>query len=195
MTGIERIINKINEDAEVEYRRIVDEARTQADTILTDAAAAARSNAASVLENTENERAEVERRAMSMAGLEVRKMRLELKQKLLQRAFDEALGKLTGMPEADYEKLLVSLASDAAQDGAKLVFSPADREKHGKAVVEAVNAALRSDGAAVSLSDETRNIPGGVIVINGRVEINCAFDALLNDRREELTAEIAKILF
>lgn len=195
MTGIEKIIAKINEDAEVEYRRIVDEASAQADVILRDAADAARSNAASVLADAEDERAEIERRAMSMAGLEVRKMRLETKQKLLQRAFDEALAKLTGLPEAESEKLLVSLATGAAEDGAELIFSPADREKYGARVVAAVNRALAARGASVTLSDQTRNIPGGVIVLNGRVEINCAFDALLGDRREDLTAGIAKILF
>ena len=47
----------------------------------------------------------------------------------------------------------------------------------------------------MTVADETRQIPGGVIVRNGRVEINCAFDTLLGDQREELAADIAKILF
>lgn len=195
MTGIEKIVAKINEDAEAEYRRIVDEAQAQADGILSDAANAAHTSAAAIVAEAEGERAEIERRAVSMAGLEVRKMRLELKQKLLQRAFDEALAQLVSMPDADYEKFLISLASGAAENGAELVFSAKDREKYGVSVVESVNGALKSCGVSVSLSDKTRDIPGGVVVCNGRVEVNCAFDTLINDRREELAAEAVKLLF
>ncbi len=195
MTGIEKIVAKINEDADAEYRRIVDEARTQADAIMSEAAAAARASAAETIRNAENERAEIERRAVGMAGLEVRKMRLEQKQKLLRQAFDAALARLTSLPADEYQKLLISLASGAAEDGAKLVFSAKDREAYGDAVVKGVNEALKARNAAVTLADETRDIPGGVVVCNGRVEINCAFDTLINDQRETLTSDIAKILF
>lgn len=195
MTGIEKIVAKINEDAEAEYRRILAEVEAQADGILADAKAAAHAAAEAAIAAAEGERAEIERRAVSMAGLDVRKMRLELKQKLLQQAFDQALSKLVSLPDADYEGFLTALASNAAADGAELVFSAKDREKFGAAVVRRVNDALKSRGAAVSLSAETRNIPGGVIVRNGRVEVNCAFDTLIGDQREELAAEAAKILF
>ena len=195
MTGIEKIVAKINEEAEADYRRVISQAEAEADTILQDAAAAAKSSAAETLEGVEAERREIERRAVSMAGLEVRKMRLELKQKLLQQAFDEALSQLLSMPEAEYEKFLVSLASRAAENGAELVFSAQDRKKYGETVVAGVNSVLKSRGAVVSLSEKTRNISGGVIVCNGRVEVNCAFDTLLADQREELAAETAKILF
>ena len=83
--------SKINEDAEAEYRRILAEAEAQADGILADAKAAAHAAAEAAIAAAEGERAEIERRAVSMAGLDVRKMRLELKQKLLQQAFDQAL--------------------------------------------------------------------------------------------------------
>ena len=195
MTGIEKIVEKIREDADADYRRVVDEAKAQADAIMSDAAVSARSSAAQVIADAEAQSAEIERRAVSMAGLEVRKMRLEQKQKVLQQAFDQALSQLTSLPEDEYRKLLISLASSAAEDGAQLVFSEKDRKAYGADVVKGVNEALKAKGAAVTLSDAARDIPGGVIVCNGRVEINCAFDTLLNDQREELAADIAKILF
>ena len=195
MTGIEKIVEKIREDAEADYRRVVEEAKVQADAIMAEAAASARANAAQVIDDAKSQSAEIERRAVSMAGLEVRKMRLEQKQRLLQQTFDQALEKLTSLPEDDYRSLLISLASASAEDGASLVFSEKDRAAYGADVVKGVNAALKNKGASVSLSDQTRSIPGGVIVCNGRVEINCAFDTLLNDQREELSAEIAKIIF
>lgn len=195
MTGIEKIVAKIHEDAVEDSRRIVEEAEKQADRLLSEAAAAARASAAEVIRAAEEEREEIERRAVSMAGLEVRKMRLELKQKLLQQAFDQAFSQLISLPETDYETFLTALVSSAAENGAELVFSAKDREKYGAAVVSGVNALTKKRGITVSLSEETRDIPGGVIICNGRVEINCAFDTLIRDQREALAAETAKILF
>ena len=195
MTGIEKIVAKIHEDAVEDSRRIVEEADKQADRLLSEAAAAARASAAEVIRAAEEEREEIERRAVSMAGLEVRKMRLELKQKLLQQAFDQAFSQLISLPETDYETFLTALVSSAAENGAELVFSAKDREKYGAAVVSGVNTLTKKRGITVSLSEETRDIPGGVIICNGRVEINCAFDTLIRDQREALAAETAKILF
>ena len=48
------------------------------------------------------------------------------------------------LPDADYEGFLTALASNAAADGAELVFSAKDREKFGAAVVRRVNDALKS---------------------------------------------------
>ena len=195
MTGIEKIVAKIREDADADYRRVVDEAGSQADAILSEAAAAARASAEQTIADAKKEAAEIERRAVSMAGLEVRKMRLEQKQKLMRQAFDQALADLTSLPEEEYLALLVKLAAAAAQDGAELIFSDHDRALYGAAVAKGVNENRKEKSAAVSVADETRDIPGGVIVRNGRVEINCAFDTLLGDQREELAADIAKILF
>ena len=68
MTGIEKIVAKINEDAEADYRRVISQAEAEADTILQDAAAAAKSSAVETLAGVEAERREIERRAVSMAG-------------------------------------------------------------------------------------------------------------------------------
>ncbi len=195
MTGIEKIVAKIREDADADYRRVVDEAKEQADAIVSEAAEAAQANSAQIIADAKSEAAEIERRAVSMAGLEVRKLRLQKKQEIVQKAFDQALGELTSLPEDEYRALLIRLASAAAQDGAQLIFSAKDRAQYGAAVAAGVNENLKAKGAAVTVADETRQIPGGVIVRNGRVEINCAFDTLLGDQREELAADIAKILF
>lgn len=195
MTGIEKIVNTINENAEREARQIIEEARSQADIILANALSEVRSQSATVIAETKSECGEIERRAVSMAGLEVRKMRLEIKQKMIGQAFDSALKQMSEMPANDYIKFLALSAINTAEDGAELIFSAADREAYGKAITDAVNRALSDRGIKVTLSDETRNIPGGLIIRNGRVEINCALDTLIAYKREELSAEAAKLLF
>jgi len=47
----------------------------------------------------------------------------------------------------------------------------------------------------LTLSGETREMAGGLILRDGQVEVNCAFETQLRVLREELTAGIAAILF
>ena len=55
--------------------------------------------------------------------------------------------------------------------------------------------ALLQGTAMLTLSKETREMAGGLILRDGQVEVNCAFETQLRVLREEMTAEIAAILF
>ncbi len=107
----------------------------------------------------------------------------------------------------------------------KLIFSQKDRAAVGKRVVAAVNEALLKEmapelpgavaeskvgaflgkvvnnttamvtGTGLVLSEETRNIKGGFIMVDGDVEINCTFETLVRLQREKLEKEVAQTLF
>lgn len=47
----------------------------------------------------------------------------------------------------------------------------------------------------LTLSEETRNIRSGFIMVDGDVEINCAFETLVRLQREKLEKDVAKVLF
>ena len=47
----------------------------------------------------------------------------------------------------------------------------------------------------LSLSEETRNIRGGFILVDGPIEVNCAFETLVRLQREKLEKQVADILF
>ena len=49
--------------------------------------------------------------------------------------------------------------------------------------------------ALLTLSQETREMDGGLILREGNVEINCAFETQLRLLRESMAAEVAGILF
>ena len=48
---------------------------------------------------------------------------------------------------------------------------------------------------ALTVSGETREISGGVIVRQGNIEVNCAVETLVQLRRSELASQVAEILF
>ena len=77
------------------------------------------------------------------------------------------------------------------------ILSVRDADRLGEEIVKAANAALQRAGrrGELTLSQETRPIPGGFILAEGDVELNCAFDTLVRLQREKLEKEVAAILF
>ena len=47
----------------------------------------------------------------------------------------------------------------------------------------------------LTLSEETRNIKGGFIMVDGDIEINCTFETLVRLQREAMEKEVAQVLF
>jgi len=47
----------------------------------------------------------------------------------------------------------------------------------------------------ITLSEETRDMRGGFVLVDGNVEVNCTFEMLIRLQREKLERDVAKILF
>lgn len=47
----------------------------------------------------------------------------------------------------------------------------------------------------LTLSEETRNIKGGFVMVDGDIEINCTFETLVRLQREKMEKEVVKVLF
>ena len=56
-------------------------------------------------------------------------------------------------------------------------------------------AAMVTGTGMLTLSEETRPIKGGFIMVDGDVEINCAFETLVRLQREKLEKDVANLLF
>lgn len=145
--------------------------------------------------------AENERRASRIAraaGLEARKCLLALKQELVSDAFCLARRRIAGLPERDYVGFLARQAGAAAFTGEEeLILNASDRARVGGKVVRAANAEAAKRGLEphLTLSEETREIAGGLILKQGDIEVNCTVDTLLELSRGELAAQVAEVLF
>ena len=227
MDGIEKIIQRILEDARREAEDIVAQARQKADEIAGQYARQGEQEAQAILtrgEKAANQRLE---RLESAAGMERSKMLLAAKQQVLSEAFEKALNDLCSLPEQDYIALLATLAAKAARSGKEqLIFSATDRARVGKQVVMAANeelakkvspelpgaitdskmgafvgkmvntaAAQIAGTARLTLSEQTRPMRGGFVMVDDDVEINCTFETLVRLEREKLEREVANVLF
>lgn len=226
MEGINKITQKIAQDAQAEISKLMAETEEKVKAIQATAAAQAQEEAEAIVERGRAAAGERLERLESASQMERRKLELAAKQEVLGEAFDLALEKLCTLPEKEYVDLLTKLALEAASTGKEqLIFSQKDRNKVGKQVVMAANDALLKErapnlppevtkskmgtlmdklihnttaivtGTGLTLSEQTRDIKGGFIMVDGDVEINCAFETLVRLQREQMEKKVADALF
>lgn len=195
MNGIDKITQRITEQIDREIAEIQAKAKEQADAITADYAARIKKETEDILAHGKTAAAEREERLASMAQMEAKKAELAIKQEMLTRAFDLALEKLCALPDEQYTEFLASLAAKAARTGKEtVILSQKDRTRVGKAVVTKANELIGA-GGALTLSEKTRPIKGGLILSDGAVEFNCTFETLIRLKKTEMAGEVASILF
>lgn len=149
----------------------------------------------------EAEAEEIVSRRTSSALLEGRKRVLGAKESILNEVFAEAKMKLLGLPDDEYLKLLTDLAVAYCTYGDEVVMlSPSDKKRLSKKLkgwTTSINTALKGKKlpGKIGVSDETRDIEGGIILSRGRTEINLSLDVLLGELRYEMEGRLTEILF
>ncbi len=137
-------------------------------------------------------------RLLSVARLEERKQFLAAKQELLGELFKEAGERIAKLGDEEAMALLARVAFAAVTGGdEEIVFSEGDRKRLGDKLVKRLNKLLADSGrrGECKLSAQTRPINGGLIVLGGKREANCTFDALFKEERSNLEPEVARLLF
>ncbi|MCR5135990.1 MAG: hypothetical protein K6C12_02670 [Oscillospiraceae bacterium] len=193
MTGTEKIIAHIESDAKAKADGILAEAEARCAEIR-----AGYEKQASDLYQ-EKIRAGVqacqdrEDGALRISRMEARKAVLGVKQEMVSKSFDMALAEITSLPAADYVAFLTKLIRDAHPTGTEeIVLNPKDRAAVGEKLLQAVNAL---PGMAMKLSDDTRDIAGGLLLRRGNVETNCSAELLIDLTRSALSSRLAEVLF
>ncbi len=185
-------------EAETGALEICKDAESKSEEIISAARDEARTIEKRIMAEAKSEAADIKDRKKTLASLENRKSILAAKQQEVNKVFDTALFEVRELEDLDYDSLIEELVLAEVKTGEEeLIFNPEDKKKFGKKFVKTLNEKLEADdkNANLSLSDETRDICGGVILKEEGVENNNSFEALLAMRRDDLEAEVAGILF
>lgn len=196
--GAEKIIARILEDARLKASNNIKEAEKQASDIINAAKEEAEKKRNVIIENALKNADEMEKRAISVAELEARKIKLKAKQEIITSVFEKAITALNSLPAETYAKILCNMIiSSVAKGNEEVVLSIRDKERLGKEFIDDINRKLAEKGLKgdLRLSEQTANINGGFILKSGEIEINNSFDTLIRMKRNELEPEIIKILF
>ena len=111
-------------------------------------------------------------------------------QEITEKYEDQARQQLTQLPREKYVHLLVQLAVKNGAGTEEIILSPEDTPL-GQQVLEGANA----QGRHFRLSAEQRPTGGGLILKQGSVECSCTFPEILRQLRQEMSGEVAAILF
>ena len=198
MNGIDKITARIVADAQQEAEILLAEAKVEGQEIIERHDRQAQDQYWKLVTAGRREADGKADRMRRMASMEARKQVLGLKQELVEEALDRTVQYFLDLPEDQYVDLLAQFVVRAAKSGREqLIFSPKDRGLYGKKVTIRANEALGAKGmeAELTMSEEAREMSGGVIVTDGLVDVNCSFDAMIEAQKGVLISPVAEILF
>ena len=194
MKGTEKIIAHIQADAKAEADAILAQAEKQCAAIRDEYAEKAREAYSAKIRDGVKDCEESAGSKDRIVQMESKKEILSLKQEMVSESFSKAKEMLLNMSGEDYFAFLVNLAVRGSDNGAgEIILNKADREKYGDRIAQAANAAI--SGGKLTLSEDTGDFSGGLIVRNGRIEVNNSIELLIDMCREEMSGKVAGILF
>ena len=198
MKGTEKIIAHIRADGDAEAKKIIDAASKQAEEKRAESFKAALSEYEKLMQAGNAECEDILSGSRRIAEMGAKKSVLSVKQEMISAAFDAAREEIVNMPRDKYTQFLARMAAEAAVSGMEeIVLNARDKAEVGKAVCKAANELLSAKGTPgkLTVSEDTADISGGVIVRFGGIETNCSIDALIRQRRSGLSTEVAAALF
>ncbi len=192
MAGVQAIIDRIIADAKQEAGSIQEAARRQIaeNERKTDAQIAALKT--QIMKAAEMECEEEERRARAIADLESRKNALKEKRKVIGEAFSRAREKILSLRDEDYAGFLFTLLTQSGAEGGAIWASPKDSRFFTD---EFIGRARKEISPGLALGGVLDSLTTGFVLINGDAQINCSVDFVLKQAREEMEADVARILF
>ena len=219
MTGLEKIVERIQDEARERASLTLQNAEKEATALAKDYAA--RSEQARM--RIEKEGLEAAQALLNAARAETEKTHTEILQStrtaLIDEAFARAQREICGTDYGKYRELLGALLTSALMEQHRteqqsiafgdevepferfeVLMNAADRERFGTQVISDVRRTVeRRIGAQkaskIALGEESVNITGGLILRFGDVELNCTLDVLMADMRRKLTPRVTDILF
>lgn len=221
MNGLEKITNRILDDARAEADAILEQARAECDRIRAEYQAKAETIRERISDDAEREGLDMIARAKSASANEKRSAILRMQSRVMDETFASAKRQIREQNGEQYTATLIGLLCAALTEQVKaeresvelygeedstvadvyeVLFNPHDREHFGVSVVR--GACTKLHGAIpeeklnkVRLSDGTVSIEGGLILRYGNIESNCSLELIFEQLRVELEQEVSRALF
>ena len=198
MNNVESITSKIIEDAKRQQRQILATADEEARRIIEKAQDEAEEKKQAKLEAAQQRCKADEERIIAQANMEARKNILAVKQQVIDEVYAKAIDNLSNLPCEQYVQLIIKLVLNYSEScDEEIIMSAKDKAKLPTDFITQLNAALSEKNAAacIKFSSEERDLENGFVLKKGDTEINCSFEALIRQYKDELSPSLAKILF
>ena len=191
--SLEFITQKIVDDATEYADSVVEKAREEAKAITEEYELIAEKDYNHIVDSAYEKANEILHRSSAQGLKEKRIDIMSTKWEYLDSVFSSAVKLMNNVAKDKQVRLLAGLVQQYQRSDAELIFNAGDREKLGQSVVDAVNSA--SKGFKVTLSKDTGDFSGGLILKEDNIEANLTYETIVTSRREELEDEVSAVLF
>lgn len=193
MTGLEKIVQQIRDEAQQAADAVIAQAKEEAGQLAAKAAEDARTQSGAILAKSKTDVQNHLAAARSAAELAQRRAVLAAKQEIIGEAIESARQSIYKLPDSDYFALILKMISKFSlpQEG-ELLFSPADL---GGCPPASRPRSRNPRTGKLTVSRETRDIDGGFVLSYGGIEENCSIEALFYAARERLQDRVQELLF
>lgn len=194
MTGLEKILSQIEHESDERCRELTDKAHMKAERIISDAETQAEKIAADSEAQTQTALKSAAQSAESAAQLASSRAVLKAKLDIIDETLERSLDFIKALPRKEYYEILKELIlKNACKGEGVLHLSQADKEKLPVNFIDSVNNAFKR-GYKLTLGDSI-DIDSGFILTYGDIDINCSFDAIAAQKRDELRDALNGLLF
>lgn len=194
-SGLEKIIEKINEENIRECENIENKAKQKAEKIIADEIESAKADADKIIAKAKADAALTDEKAKSGSLLLEKKIKLEVKNQIIAETVVKIKERLKSLPTDEYLKIVQKLVTSYAKEGeGTLKFSSDDFKKIPADFEKTLNSVL-PEKTTVKISDETINADGGFILSYDDIEENCTFDALIDTNIDAIRDKLNSKLF
>ncbi len=188
MDGLTKIIEKIQSESQQRCDEVIAQAEKTAQETARNAAAELEELHRRNEENSDEKAKAVVVRALSSVQQQKKQAILKAKSQTICEAIEQAQSAFLHMPDKEYFMALSALIKANRQPGEGVLhLNERDLRRAPGAFLS------KLDG--ITLCKEPADIPGGFILVYGNIEINGTPEALIAEKREELTEIVNRMLF
>lgn len=196
MTGLEKIINTIDSDNAVRCEQIIASAQKKAESIKNEAKLEAETKANEII-GSAKEKCDKTADIQESRNAQIQnQVLLNTKINLINSVISAASQKLDNLTDNEYFDFLIKLIKKYAGEGkCDFLANAKDNARMPESFRSQAVAAAAEKGAELTFSNENSDIKNGFILRYGLIEINCSFDSVIDENREELKEKVNAILF
>lgn len=197
--GLLAITNEVLKDVQEEAQAIILKAENEAKQILKTAKEQADQNYQTIITQAKGKADNERRKIASLTEVEVRNRLLQMKEELVEAAFEKTIIKLEKFTASEeYKDYLVNLIEKAAkQIKSKNLFVQVNVKDKTFLKETALNTLSKKLNCKLTFSDKTEEFIGGckIATEDGKITYDSTIDSRLRELKPALRVELAKILF
>jgi V/A-type H+-transporting ATPase subunit E len=196
MTGLDKILSQIQEEAKISAAKIIAEADKKAEGIIKEAEIETAKQAEKIQAQSEAAVQDYISRSESAADLYQKRLALATKQEIINGVIQQAYDKIMSAGDSEYFDLIVKMVAKYAQaQEGEIIFNKKDRTRLPSNFESQIQKNAGQKGGSIKIAQQTANIDGGFVLVYGGVEENCSFKALFDSAKETLQDKVHELLF